>query len=101
MRASARTPAEREEHYRDWRERHDAYLSAVADNGGVPWTHDEDERRDLFFRRYQRPAPPQGLSNNLTEIRREPVTTRPPAAPGADEIRGTAYAVDYEEIPAA
>ena len=52
VRASARKPAEREEHYREWRERH-----VEAE----PWTRDEQEHRSLFFRRYQRPAPPRGL----------------------------------------
>jgi hypothetical protein len=80
VRASARTPAEREEYYRDWRERHGEYLQAVADNDGSSWADSahtrapvadqlgesaycppERLRRALYFRRYQRPAPPQGL----------------------------------------
>ena len=36
VRASARKPAEREEHYREWRERH-----VEAE----PWTRDEQEHR--------------------------------------------------------
>lgn len=48
--------------YERWRERHAAYLDAIAANGGTPWTTDEDERRELWHRRYRRPDPPVGLS---------------------------------------
>ncbi|MCK5753761.1 MAG: hypothetical protein KAH46_13780, partial [Mycobacterium sp.] len=62
-----------------WKRYGQPYETAVIDNDGTPWTRDLDERRQLWERRYQRPVPPQGLSNNLTEI------------------RGTAYTVDYAD----
>jgi hypothetical protein len=51
-----------EARYQEWRKRHEAYLAAIEANGGTPWTADEDERRALWFRRFQRPEPPQFLS---------------------------------------
>lgn len=47
------------------------YVAAIAAAGGTPW-HDGDteRRRALFFRRYHRPAPPEGLFHNLEDIRR-------------------------------
>lgn len=37
--------------------------------GGEPWTDDVEERRDLFDRKYTRPAPPEGLYTELVDIR--------------------------------
>jgi hypothetical protein len=51
----------RDARYREWRERHEHYLAAIAAAGGRPWTTDEDERRALWWRRWQRPDPPAGL----------------------------------------
>lgn len=56
-RASARTEAEREEHWRYWWTKYgEPYQVAVIEAGGTPWTADPDERRRVWFRRYERPA---------------------------------------------
>ena len=47
----------RERQYRDWL--------------GKQGYEDTDERRALWFRRYERPAPPEGLFNNLEDITRK------------------------------
>lgn len=45
------------------------YEAAVIEAGGTPWTADMDERRALWGRRYERPAPPADLTNDLRQIR--------------------------------
>lgn len=60
-RASCRTDEEREQHYQDWLKRSEAYFQAIADAGDAPWFGSDTERRELFFRRYTRPTPPQGI----------------------------------------
>jgi hypothetical protein len=62
-RPSARTAAEREEHWQHWWLKFgQPYQTAVIDGGGQPWTADIDERKALFMRRYTRPAAPGGLA---------------------------------------
>lgn len=52
-------------------ERSTNYFAAVEAAGDTPWHRgDVDRRRELFNRRYTRPAPPEGLFTNLEEIRR-------------------------------
>lgn len=54
--------AQREAAFQSWWETHgQPYQDAVLERGGTPWTLDIDERRDLWMRRYTRPAPPEGL----------------------------------------
>ena len=51
----------------------EAYNAAIIERGDVPkepWHGGDIEvQRELFMRRYDRPAPPDGLSNSLNEIR--------------------------------
>ncbi|MFZ3294217.1 MAG: hypothetical protein WA622_27080 [Mycobacterium sp.] len=62
-RPSHRTPAERLEHFEHWWDKHgEPYHAAVIANGDTPWTADLDERRELFMRRYDRPAPRSDLT---------------------------------------
>jgi hypothetical protein len=70
-RASARTEAEREEHWRYWWTKYgEPYQAAVIEAGGTPWTADPNERRRVWFRRYERPDPPAGIPRmSLAEIR--------------------------------
>lgn len=44
-----------------WEESGTRWADAVAENDGVLWTDDLDERRELFDRRHRRPAPPQHI----------------------------------------
>lgn len=68
-RPGARSAEEREQHYRDWLKRSEAYFQAIADAGDAPWFGSDTERRELFFRRYTRPAPPDGMPlRNLGEF---------------------------------
>ncbi|WFS15174.1 hypothetical protein [Rhodococcus aetherivorans] len=57
----ARTDQERGEAFLVYLERSVPYFAAVEERGGKPWFGSEDERRDLFLRRYSRPAPPAGM----------------------------------------
>jgi hypothetical protein len=62
-RASARTDAERVDHWEHWWLKFgEPYQAAVIANGDTPWTTDLDERAELFARRYSRPQAPKGLS---------------------------------------
>lgn len=46
------------------------YNAAIAAAGDEPWHGgDIDTRRELWMRRYQKPAPPVGLTNDLSVIR--------------------------------
>lgn len=45
------------------------YEAVVIEKGGTPWTTSIEERQELWARRYQRPEPPAGLTNDLREIR--------------------------------
>ena len=49
-RPSARTAIEREDHYDHWIDTHD--------DPEEPWFSSDEERRELFMRRYRRPSPP-------------------------------------------
>ena len=52
-------------------ERSTNYFTAVEAAGDTPWHRgDVDRRRELFHRRYTRPAPPEGLLTDLADIRR-------------------------------
>lgn len=58
-RASARSLEERAAHFEHWWETRGApYAEAVREAGDEPWTDSLAERRALWMRRYQRPAPP-------------------------------------------
>jgi hypothetical protein len=58
------------ESFDDWWETFgQPYEAAVIERGGTPWTTDTAERRELWGRRHQRPAPPADLTNNLDQIR--------------------------------
>lgn len=60
-----------EDAFNAYLERSTNYFAAVEAAGGTPWhEHDESRRRSLFFRRYTRPAPPEGLLTDLADIRR-------------------------------
>jgi hypothetical protein len=55
-----------------WWETHgQPYEAKVIENGGQPWTRDIDQRRELWERRYTRPAPPAGLLTDLSKIRKD------------------------------
>lgn len=65
-RPSARTPEERQAHFEHWLSGMKPYDAAVIANGGTPPS--DDERRELFMRRYQKPAAPKYLTiPNLKE----------------------------------
>jgi hypothetical protein len=71
-RPSARSPEERRAHFDNWWSKlGEPYQAAVIEHGDTPWTADLDERRELFLRRYERPAAPATAPiKNLAEIRR-------------------------------
>ncbi len=57
-----------EERFRQYVESTGAYNAAIIAAGDEPWHGgDLDRRRELFMRRYARPAPPAGLG--IPEIR--------------------------------
>jgi hypothetical protein len=56
------TEAQREAAFMRYVELSEPYFEVVEANGDKPWFESIDERRDLFMRRYIRPAPPVGLS---------------------------------------
>ncbi|KXF54648.1 hypothetical protein AXA44_40570 [Rhodococcus sp. SC4] len=60
-RPSRRTEAERSRVFSDYLERTEPYFAKIRDDGDRPWFGSEDERRDLFDRRYSRPVPPAGM----------------------------------------
>ena len=71
-RPSAHTPEERESAFQRYLEISEPYFEAVEANGGTPWFKSLDERRERYFRRYTRPAPPAGLPRvDLAVIRGE------------------------------
>ena len=52
-------------------ERSEPYFDTVAANGDIPWHEGSlEKRRELFDRRWTRPAPPEGLFTELADIRR-------------------------------
>lgn len=56
--------------FEEWLEKYgQPYTDAQVAGGGTPWFSSDDERRELWERRYTRPAPPAGLFNNLQDIR--------------------------------
>lgn len=60
-----------EDRFRAYLTHSEPYFETVEANGDTPWHRgDVDQRRELFDRRYTRPAPPEGLFNNLEDIRR-------------------------------
>ena len=62
--------AEREERYQGYLESTVQYFAVVEFNGGKPWFSSVEERRDLWFRRYERPEPRAGIPlMSLAEIR--------------------------------
>ena len=68
-RPSSRTPEEREQFYQRYLELSAPYFQAIVDAGDKPWWSSEQERRELYFRRYQRPDPPPRLTLDLDVIR--------------------------------
>lgn len=59
-----------EERFQTWLERSENYTAAIEAAGGTPWHEgDVDRRRDLFMRRFAKPAPPEGLFVNPADIR--------------------------------
>jgi hypothetical protein len=61
-RPSARTDAEREAAFQRYIASAQNYFVTVESNSDKPWFDSIEERRELWFRRYQRPSPPAGLS---------------------------------------
>lgn len=60
-----------EERFRAYLERSEPYFETVAANGDTPWHGGSlEKRRELFDRRWTRPAPPEGLFTELADIRR-------------------------------
>ncbi|MDJ0400886.1 hypothetical protein [Rhodococcus rhodochrous] len=57
----AETPEAREAAFHAYLDRSVPYFEKVREKGDQPWFHTEDERRVLFFARYDRPKPPAGL----------------------------------------
>ena len=45
-----------------WEESGQRWAAACVERGGVLWTDDAHERRELFERRHQRPEPPHGMA---------------------------------------
>jgi len=72
-RASARTEAEREEHFQHWLAKYgQPYSDAVIAAGDQPWWTTVDERRELFMRRYCKPEPPSSVRfRTLAQVRGE------------------------------
>lgn len=81
------TDDEREAHYRAWLAQYgEPYAQQVLEAGAVPWfqnparvaalgitaTEPDDARRELFMRRYTRPAPPASMPApaSITQINR-------------------------------
>ncbi|EKT81854.1 hypothetical protein WSS_A15219 [Rhodococcus opacus M213] len=60
-RPSRRTEAEKAEAFAKYLERTEPYFAKISEDGDRPWFGSEDERRDLFDRRYEKPAPPSSL----------------------------------------
>ncbi|PQE02564.1 hypothetical protein CYL16_03310 [Mycobacterium sp. EPG1] len=54
-----------------WDESGQHWAAAVVENGGTLWTDSMDERRELFDRRYIRPAPPAGMFRDPRPTRTE------------------------------
>ncbi|MCP3811379.1 hypothetical protein B7435_23670 [Mycolicibacterium peregrinum] len=60
-----------EERFQTWLERSANYNATIEAAGDTPWHGgDVDRRRELFMRRFTKPAPPAGLFVNPEEIRR-------------------------------
>lgn len=99
----AATPEEREAAFGVMLQRTVPYYEKVAADGDLAWfakgdprhaavaaklgqpedTTELDLRRSLFMRRYERPAPPQGLTLDINRIRG--IKPDPPATPTALE----------------
>lgn len=63
MNRSTPTESEMRDAFEDWYEKFQRpYIDAVIARGGAPWTEDKEERFRLWQRRYERPAPPVGLT---------------------------------------
>lgn len=69
-RATAPPDADREAAFQRCLETTVAYFAAVEANGDTPWFNSIGERRELFMRRFQRPAPPADMPapRNLKEL---------------------------------
>ncbi|MFQ6230769.1 hypothetical protein [Nocardia sp. NPDC002869] len=80
-----RTDEQARERFEQWHNdyRHQAYVSAIHERGGTPWSISLGEQLDLYKRRYKRPEPPAGMkAKNLSEINRhefDPSADRVPA----------------------
>lgn len=68
-------PADREAEFQRYLENKKAYDARIIENGDIlrkPWFETIDQQRELFMRRYIRPAPPAGIpSKTLVQIRGE------------------------------
>lgn len=63
---------QREEAFQRYLEVSEPYFDKVRDDGDEPWFGTIEDRRELFFRRYQRPQPPATLPEpSLSHIRGE------------------------------
>lgn len=63
-------PADAEAAFQRYIESTVAYNAKIVADGDEPWHEgDLEARRELFMRRYSRPAPPIGLTNDLRQIR--------------------------------
>ncbi|WP_373142140.1 hypothetical protein [Mycobacterium marinum] len=62
-------PADAQERFHRYLQSTEAYNAKIIAEGDNPWHKgDIDARRELFMRRYQRPAPPAGLG--IPDIKR-------------------------------
>ena len=68
----ARSPEDQRAAFSAYAERHEPYVQAIREGGGHIWWTDDEEREELFLRRYQRPAAPAGMpEKSLAEITQE------------------------------
>ncbi|WP_322859549.1 hypothetical protein U8D42_17255 [Mycobacterium europaeum] len=73
-----------------WENYGQPYEAAVIEQGGTPWTASIEERQKLWARRYERPAPPIGLTNDLDAIRGTARSGEPVASAICDGLAGAA-----------
>lgn len=62
----------RDEAYSRYVDLSEPYFEKVAENGGTPWWSSDIERRELYDRRYQRPAAPEGLFIPEIKLKKAP-----------------------------
>ena len=75
-RLSSRTEDGREAAFQSYLETTVAYFKTVEAAGDTPWFSTVEERSELYMRRFERPAPPEGVPvRALAEIRGDAATT--------------------------